>query len=387
MAISNRGPNPFAPLAKQRNDALITNKDDIYQTLEDRVEQLLQDPDSKSTIDKAITELKQRLNGEIFEAHHFGRLVHVPLYLLDINIDIQRDLIVSHIADTILTKFDPRVFQPVNCTFIKATGRYSAWDGQQSSAAVYILSLYKLIAPDFLVPCKVVDDDLTVPGSKLFGEASGNSSFRTLNNSRDPIDAFWMHRSRVSGVRNYGSELTEDLQAEEIQQVFEKNNMFPAKTTDGYGTKAKPGMITHITACNNIAGLGLKDEEFKVGLSDLDRTLAFHNKYFPYENGVNGVFIIAMGRLYAQAREDNIKITSKTEDDLAAMIIQKYLSPHGFHSDCKKRLKIWQKKNHNKESWSDSCVTPILVLDYLNWPKSKGYALPHVSHMGTYNGV
>jgi hypothetical protein len=383
----DRGANPFAPIAKQRNQALTTPRNGVYERLEDRVATMLNDPVNSKMIDQAVSSLRERLGGEVYRQEHFGRLQLVPLNLLDINVDIQRDLIPKHIADDIIFNFDPRIMQPVNVTYIKATGRYSAWDGQQSSASLKILLDAGLIDPTVEIQCKVVDDDLTVPGSTLVGEAYGNSGFRLLNDSREPIDPFWMHRSRVSGVRNYGSTLREDLQAEEIQQIFERHHMFPAKASDAQGQKAKPGMVTYISGCNNIAGHDTEWETFNVTKSDLDRALNWHDTYFANEKGVDGGFILTFGRLYAEAREQGILITQDAEEDLFRLFQSKYGNPAGFHRDCKERLKAFQIKNKLKTSWSDSCLTPILVMDYLRWDQSENHAMPEVNHMTTYAGI
>jgi hypothetical protein len=385
--IVDRGANPFAPIAKQRNQALTTPRNGVYERLEDRVATMLGNPDDKDTIDKAVASLRERLEGKVYEQHHFGRLQLVPVNLLDINIDIQRDLVPKHIADDIIFNFDPRIMQPVNVTYIKSTGRYSAWDGQQSSASLKILLDAGLIDPSVEIQCKVVDDDLAVPGSTLVGEAYGNSGFRVLNSSREPIDPFWMHRSRVSGVRNYGSTLREDCQAEEIQQIFERHHMFPAKAADAQGTRAKPGMVTYISGCNNIAGHDTEWDTFNITKHDLDRALRWHDTYFASEKGVEGGFILAFGRLYAEAREQEIEITQEAEDDLFRLFQSKYGNPSGFHRDCKDRLKAFQIKNKLKTSWSDSCLTPILVMDYLRWDLSDNHAMPEVNHMTTYAGI
>ena len=378
----DRGVNPFAPIVKQRNQSL-TPRRGVYESLEDRVTGSFID---KIWTDNSIEVLKQRLNGQKFKQEHFGRLELVPLHLIDINVDIQRDLELKHIAENIIERFDPRIVQPVNVTFIKETGRYSAWDGQQSSASMKIIYDAGLIEGDFKVQCKVFDDDLQVPGSDLVGEAVGNYGFRTLNGSgRQPIDAFFMHRSRVNGVRNYNSTFEEDLQSEEIQQILEKNNMFPAKASDASGTKAKPGMVTYITGINGIAGHGTCQELFDITKGDLDRALAWHNHYYPGEKGVDGGFILAFGRLYAEARDQDVEITQDTEDDLYKLFQSKYGSPKGFHADCKQRLKAFQKKNNLKESWSDSCLTPLLVTDYIKWGGQ--CALPQVQNMVTYAGI
>lgn len=385
--IVDRGANPFAPIAKQRNQALATPRKGVYEKLEDRVSTMMSDVDQAAIINKAIAELRERLGGKVYKQHHFGYLAELEAGLIDINIDIQRDLLGKHIGEDIIVKFDPRILQPINVTFIKETGRYSAWDGQQSSATLKLLMLAGLVDPSVKVQCKVVDDDLAVPGSDLVGEAYGNLGFRLLNTSREPIDAFWMHRSRVSGVRNYGSNLPEDLQANEIQKIFEANHMFPAKASDAQGQKAKPGMVTHISGCNNIAGHGTSDELFSLTKEDLNRALKWHDTYFASEKGVDGGFILAFGRLYAEAREQGVEITQEAEDDLYRLFQRWYGTPAGFHRDCKARLKAFQERNKLKTSWSDSCLTPVLVMDYLNWKDSENHSLPEVNHMTTYAGI
>jgi hypothetical protein len=383
----NRGANPFAPIAKQRNQALTTPRNGVYEKLEDRVNTYLSDPDNNKIITAAVERLRQRLGGEIYQQDHFGRFEIISIPLEYINIDIQRDITSATNLASIIDLFDPRCVQPVNCTYITETGMYSAWDGQQTSTILKILLDAGLINPDFKVLCKVYDDTLEVPGSTLKGEAAANYLFRVLNTSREPIDAYWLHRSRVSGVRNYGSELREDKQAEQIQQIFERNHMFPAKPADAQGQKAKPGMVTYISGCNSIAGLGTEDNKFEITVQDLNRALIWHDRYYASEKGVEGGFILAFGRLYAEARDQNIDITRETEDDLYALFKAKYATPSGFHKDCKQRLGDFQEKNKLKKSWSDSCLTPILVMDYLNWSKSKNYPLPEVNHMTTYAGI
>lgn len=378
----DRGANPFAPIVKQQNQKL-TPRRNVYQSIDARVNSTFF---GKTYADKAVEILKERLDGQKYRPEHFGRLELVPLDLIDINVDIQRDLEMLHIANNIICRFDPRIVQPVNVTYIKSTGRYSAWDGQQSSASLKIIHDAGLIEGDFAVQCKVFDDDLEVPGSDLKGEAVGNYGFRVLNGSgREPIDAYFMHRSRVNGVRLYDSDFWEDQQSEEIQQILEQNNMFPAKASDAQGQKATPGMVTHISGINGIAGHGTQWESFNVTKGDLARALAWHNRYYSSEKGVDGGFILAFGRLYAAARDQEIEITHETEQELYDMFRARYGSPRAYHADCKQRLKAFQRKNMLKESWSDSCLTPILVADYINWGGE--YALPQVSNMITYGGV
>ena len=163
--VVKRGPNPFAPIAKIKNKQLssVHNK---YERLPDRAAPLL----TSDNVAKAVAVLKQQLGTEAYTQEHFGRLVEVDESLVDINVDIQRFLEELHIADNIIARFDPRIMQPLNVIYIKETGRYSSWEGQQSGTAFYLMKHFGLIAPGTKIQCKVVDDDLVVPGSDLMGE-------------------------------------------------------------------------------------------------------------------------------------------------------------------------------------------------------------------------
>jgi hypothetical protein len=163
--------------------------------------------------------------------------------------------------------------------------------------------------------------------------------------------------------------------------------MFPAKPSDAQGQRAKPGMVTYIGGCNSIAGHGTADNLFNITKGDLDRALAWHDRYYSGEKGVDGGFILAFGRLYAEAREQDVEITREAEDDLHRLFQSRYGSPSGFHKDCKQRLGEFQERNKLKKSWSDSCLTPILVMDYLNWADSEDHEMPEVNHMTTYGGI
>jgi hypothetical protein len=380
--VIKRGPNPFAPIAKLKNNQLSTvhNK---YEHLPDRANPLL----SSKNVAKAIASIKEQLGNKVYTQEHFGRLEEVDEGLVDINIDIQRFLEELHIADNIITRFDPRIMQPLNVIFIKETGRYSSWEGQQSGTAFYLMKHFGLIAPGTKIQCKVVDDTLEVPGSDLKGEAVGNLGFRLLGGSgRKPIDPYFVHRSRVNGVKLYNSRLAEDVQSYRIQTVLEDNHMYPAPASDAQGQKAQPGMVTYISGINNIAGHGAEKEEiFDAGLKDLNWALRWHDTYFSNEKGVDGGFILAFGRLAAEAREQGIPLNRKLEDDLNRHIVSNYGSPKSFHNECKTRLKAFQKNNNLKESWSDSCLTPILVIDYIN--AGGKCDVPEVQGMKTYGGI
>ena len=383
----NRGSNPFAAIAKQQNAALTpTTTSSVYESLQVRGDRVFND----GRIQQALNNLKARLGGQTYNQSHFGELLLVRYGDTDMNIDIQRDEDCAHIAEQILPKYDPRIAMPVMCTRLK-NGRYSAWEGQQTSLTFYVLFKAGIIDADTLIQVKAFDEDLTVPGTTLKGEAVGNLGFRIINGGgRKGVDAYHVHRSRVSGVRIYNSVFREDLQSEEIQRILETNNMFPAKTSAAARNQATPGMVTYIHGLNLIAGHDTDQKNFDVTKKDLEWALQWHDKYYAGEKGVDGGFILAFGRLAATARQSKpaIKLDSAIEQDLYKLFRAKYGSPKGFHKDCKDRLKQFQTANNLAESWSDSCLTPILVLDYYEPNGFNGkLALPQVHGMTTYAGI
>jgi hypothetical protein len=384
--IVNRGANPFAAIVKQQNIALTPNSTashTVYESLQVRGDRVYKHP----AVQQALKDLKQRLGGNTYNQGHFGELVLVPYRDMDMNFDIQRDEDAVHIAEQIIPKYDPRISMTVMCTRLK-NGRYSAWEGQQTSLTFYVLHKAGIINDNTLIQVKAFDEDLDVPGTTLKGEAVGNLGFRIINGGgRKGVDAYHVHRSRVNGVRLYGSIFREDTQSEEIQCILEDNNMFPAKTSAAARNQATPGMVTYIHGLNLIANHDTDTKIFDVCKKDLEWALQWHDKYYSSEKGVDGGFILAFGRLAAAARNNKpaIKLDATTEADLYNLFRSKYGSPKGFHKDCKDRLKKFQTANNLAESWSDGCLTPILVMDYINWGGK--CALPQVHGMTTYAGI
>jgi hypothetical protein len=332
---------------------------------------------NEGEIQKAIQLLKQRLKGEQYTQKHFGRLELQPAGLVDINIDIQRLLETPHIGKNIITLFDPRIMQPLNVIYIKETGRYSAWEGQQSGTAFALMMHFGLISPDTLIQCKVVDDDLEVPGSTSVGEAVGSYGFRCINyKGRKEPDLYYIFRSMVNGVRLYNSTLEEDLQANEIQNILQSYNMFAAPAIEAQGNKAKPGMVTHISSMLKLAGHGT--DKFDVMKADLDWVLAWHNKYYASEKGVNGGYIITFGRFATLCREQDIEITKDHELEFYQHM-KRYGSPKAFHDDCKQRyLKVYR-------GWSDACLLPIWAKDYMK--RGGTLTLPTIENYDEYKSL
>jgi len=376
--VVRKGANPFAPVAAARNRQLFQNTN-IYESLTNRATPLTKHKD----ILKSIEVLKKRLNGDVYLQEHFGTLENVDVSLIDCNINIQRLLEIPHIGN-IIERFDPRVMQTVNLIYHKETGRYSAWEGQQSSSVFFLLLHFGLIAPGTKIQCKVVDSELVVPGSSLKGEALANYGFRIINGSgRKSPEAFWLYRSQVGGAKLYNSDLPEDFQSEAIQDILEANHMFPAPDSDK--NSPEPGMVTYISGLFNISHHGKEDAIFELCLTDLEWALQWHSKYFDSELGVDGGYILAFGRIAAAMREHEIAITEEHEDEFYHHMVNSYLTPDGFHKECKARLYAFQDANKIKRSWQDACLAPIFINDYLQ--AGGKLQVPVVNHMTTYAGL
>ena len=348
----------------------------IYETLAERCKPL-NSPPERELIQNAINSLKARLNGQRYKQEHFGNLEYINLSDFVINIDNQRAVDWSHLAYIIET-FDPRIAQPANGIVIREkNGKVSVPEGQHTLIALYLLWKANLLPKDFKVQCKVIDDDMKVPGSQLSGEAFGNLLFRIINyKGRKGIEPYYMHRSRYHGVRKYGSTLLEDIQAERIESCIDTNEMFTEAAIKARGHGAIPGMVTYITGLNRIAEL--ESPNFDEAINDLDYALTLHNTYFRNEKGVDGGFILALGRYAKVARENDIEITPEHTKELMKFFKHTYASPGKFHTTCKNRLRAFQKKYDLHQSWSDSCLNPILIEDFTAWCEEKNVDYPIV---------
>ena len=313
-------------------------------------------------VQNAVNELKARLNGATYLSEHFGNYVEVYFKDILINVLNQRNVLWDHVA-YIISTFDPRAVQIVNVVELP-DGSYSVPEGQHTVIVLLILWQEGIIDGDYKVMCKVTPHDQLVPGSPLRGEAYGNWLFRSLNSkSRRQIDPYHMHKSRYLGARKYGSTLPEDLEALAIEDVVRKNHMLTIEKTTR--AKMRPSQITYITGLYRIAQTGTP--LFNESLKDLDFALRTHDKHFIMEKGVDGGWILGMGRYHQLAREQNIKITQAHEDALMDMITTNHGSPWEWHKKCKDVLREYQDRNYLYNGWNDSVLVPLLINEFKVW--------------------
>jgi hypothetical protein len=377
--------NPFGiSTSKLENELDKYLAKEHYEDLEART--TIASPPVKQKIDDAINSLRTRLKNCVLVKDNFGNLEWIPFNLLDVNIDNQRDVDWDHLVH-IITTFDPRAVQVINVIKLPS-GRYSIPEGQHTAVCLYILWKAGIIEEDFLVQCKVVDALAVVPGSDIKGEAFGNYLFRVINHKgRKAVEAYFMHKSRVSGVRNYGSELLEDVHAEHIQTIVEDNNMYTRPAAEGSKKRAKPGVITHMASLYGIAEA--ETAHFDVSINDLDFALSLHDRYFANEKGVHGGFILALGRYAKLARKNKLTISREWQDTLMKFFKETYASPSKFDNNAKKRLKNFNTKHDLPGGWNDSCLLSILILDFYKWCDANNMNYPALpdKNINKYQGI
>lgn len=375
--------NPFS-VAKIQNLMERNQDKDLYENLETRINPTKTPPTQKLITD-AINSLRARVNGT-YTTKDFGGVEFVAFELLDINVDNQRDVDWDHVAH-IIESFDPRAVQVVNSIKLP-NGRYSIPEGQHTAVALYLLWKAGVIEKNFTVACKVIDALAVVPGNNTKGEAFGNFLFRLINyKGRKAVEPYFMHKSRVSGVRNYGSTLTEDLHAERIQSVVEQSNMYTRPAVEARGQGAKPGMVTYISGLNKIAEM--ESDNFDVAINDLEFALSLHNQYFANEKGVDGGFILALGRYAKLARKNKTTITREWQDALMQFFKTTYASPSKFHKQAKNRLEKFNRSHDLPGGWSDNCLLSILILDFYAHCDANNLDFPILpdQHINKYNGI
>ena len=375
--------NPFS-VAKIQNLMERTQDKDLYENLETRTNPTKTPPTQKLITD-AINSLRARVNGT-YTTKDFGGVEFVAFELLDINVDNQRDVDWDHVAH-IIESFDPRAVQVVNSIKLP-NGRYSIPEGQHTAVALYLLWKAGVIEKNFTVACKVIDALAVVPGNDTKGEAFGNFLFRLINyKGRKAVEPYFMHKSRVSGVRNYGSTLTEDLHAERIQSTVEQSNMYTRPAVEARGQGAKPGMVTYISGLNKIAEM--ESDNFDVAINDLEFALSLHNQYFANEKGVDGGFILALGRYAKLARKNKTTITREWQDALMQFFKTTYASPSKFHKQAKNRLEKFNRSHDLPGGWSDNCLLSILILDFYAYCDANDLDFPILpdQHINKYNGI
>lgn len=372
--LNGRIMNPYSR-SGQVKTTLNTTPANIYEDLKKRTSTV-----KPAELSAAIADLKAKLNGSVFTQADFGELRLVDLKDLFVNIDNQRDIDWPHIF-YILRNFDPRIVQVINVIELP-DGRLSIPEGQHTAVVLFILYHSNLVPRDFKVMVKVIDHALAVPGSILTGEAFGNLLFRVINHKgRKEIAAYYLFRSRVNGVRLYGSTLQEDVHAEQIQQALDRNNMFASPAHFARGNGATPGMVTYISGLIDISEHDTAG--FAGGIKDLDWCLRMHDQYFYREKGVDGGFILALGRYAKLAREQNIVIDKQYEQDFMDFFRGRYGSPKMFHDECKTRLRKFQRANTLPETWTDSCLRPVLIMDFDQWCKTKNKSYPVLNDLNT----
>lgn len=173
-----------------------------------------------------------------WEDFNFCKTHTSSLALIDIDITLQRFLIVTHCAD-IINKFKQLMVMPI-CVYEDANnpGRYVCWDGQHTAVVLYLIAtqVYGKTLEEINVPIVVYDSSQ---------KSEMRESFITLNGEgKTPLDHIDIFQQMVFGVRTDGSKNPEWVLAEKKQQALENNFMFA--THDKFGDSHEPGAYSRL---------------------------------------------------------------------------------------------------------------------------------------------
>lgn len=312
-------------------------------TLADRVETLNKSAAWKKTIKAWRAENKQ------FDLSRLPKVSMEKLGSLEIDEDIQRALDDKHCANRIAdpTLFDPALLQTAQC--IKTSkGKFISIDSQHTVSTVAALIDAGLIPGhtdwrDFEFPFQYIETDNLAYARRAFSILNGKGKKKQ--------SAYQQLRNSVFIVRiDKDKTDIEDVDLERKVSIAEKHNCFPVEVDSDLSKY--PGTFTNIATFKT-----LSDDE-------VDVACAWHNKYFHYENVHVSLYFIFRD-LCRQFSSAKIKISSKLEEDLAALIQSCFGNLSQFQESVTEAHRRWTEKRYGYQAnWDDDAYACALIQLY-----------------------
>ena len=254
----------------------------------------------------------------------------LPIDMLWIDYEVQRDVIVKHII-SIIKRYDPRLCSPASaCTNVfdidNQLSPIMTFDGQHRTIATAVLGFDA-------VPCIIVEtDDIQFP----------SYAFEECNMSTKKLGPQDIHRNRLTRYK-LGSREQKNVIAHKLQTQFNKTGV----DLEDKGTRKSPGMRgdnDYFFSHFKYAEKGIEaDNSGKLVYSILDAITTF----FPMQEEIDqGVFI----GLYELARLDqnHRELPEGWMHDVLAKVKQTFKSSAIVHSKAKRQ---WEHVNPGA-TWS-----------------------------------
>jgi hypothetical protein len=312
-------------------------------SLQDRLDKLNKSSAWKKTVKKWIEEQK------LVDLNRMPKFSMEKLGVLDIEELIQRELDDKHCANKIgnVELFDPALLQPVICIKTSA-GKFISIDAQHTAA-----TLAGLIDAGFMPGVTdwkefeyafwYIETNNLAYARKAFGILNGKgkkkqSQYQQLRTS--------VYVVRIDKDRTD----PEDVEAERMVSIAEKNNCFPVE--EDSDLLKHPGTFSNVSIFKTLTP------------SELETACEWHNQYFHYEGiHVNLFFIYKdLCREFGAAK---MPITDKFKEEIAALIQSLFGNLSQFAESCKEAYRLHHVARHNYQgNWRDEAYACALVQLY-----------------------
>lgn len=312
-------------------------------SLQDRLDKLNKSSAWKNTVKKWIKEQK------LVDLNRMPKFSMEKLGVLDIEELIQRELDDKHCANKIgnVELFDPALLQPVICIKTSA-GKFISIDAQHTAA-----TLAGLIDAGFMPGVTdwkefeyafwYIETNNLAYARKAFGILNGKgkkkqSQYQQLRTS--------VYVVRIDKDRTD----PEDVEAERMVSIAEKNNCFPVE--EDSDLLKHPGTFSNVSIFKTLTP------------SELETACEWHNQYFHYEGiHVNLFFIYKdLCREFGAAK---MPITDKFKEEIAALIQSLFGNLSQFAESCKEAYRLHHVARHNYQgNWRDEAYACALVQLY-----------------------
>ena len=272
--------------------------------IDDRVKKFLT-PKQESKLKQARKCLAKRMIfGSKFKPEDMGKLQHVALGDVGINIIIQRDVDMEHV-NKLISQWDPIAFGIVQLLQYmeeeKINYTFTCFDAQHRLLALYFLVIDGKFEgydesnwQDYPVNALVFDADAINPVNNMIGEAKAQSGYLTCNGLNLQQDPYYIFRGHLNNYDRYNGKQIKDEHASFIHHTFRKNGLQFCVTSNKDKDKGK-GDISIIDNFLKSVDFGLSSfsENKIVAIADfLKKSGSTDRRY-----GICGKWIMAVSTL------------------------------------------------------------------------------------------
>lgn len=347
----------------RKSSELLTKKYNPFAQTEPRYRTI---EDNAAKCRAAIEKKMKHLNGKkrSFDMSAKGvvrKFIRKRIGDLDIAVDVQRDLIVDHVAE-IVANFDPRFPLPGYCG-LTSFGKWLLIDAQHIITALYILCERGEIIQNGKVITNPADYEVDI----IYIETDDISFLLRYFSVMNGL-SFKKPQSQFDGVRiatlldrAYDAATEDEKKISKLVEISEKHNTLPVASESD--ASKLPGAISHIVSMR----------KFKDNPLNYDWAMKIHDQYWHHlpvegiENDCYREIADNFGKIYCIHTSPEIE---KLMADIAGIIQDEFGGWAAYNSAATDALKAWQER----EDRGDRAKFHVILL--LALYKRRGGQLP-----------